>query len=72
MENVITLAIIEKLNHSHPDKDNCIILNSFDIKIVNDFNFFEQYQLYITLKAEGYELRYMEKHTIKVKKIKDF
>ncbi|KAA6301296.1 MAG: hypothetical protein EZS26_002493 [Candidatus Ordinivivax streblomastigis] len=71
MDNAIILAIIDKLNHSRPDKDNCIILNSFDIKnieIVNDFNFFEQYQLYITLKAEGYELLSMEKHTIKVKK----
>ncbi|KAA6311565.1 hypothetical protein EZS27_037333, partial [termite gut metagenome] len=32
MDNAIILAIIDKLNHSHPDKDNCIILNSFDIK----------------------------------------
>ncbi|KAA6304609.1 hypothetical protein EZS27_043742 [termite gut metagenome] len=94
MENLIVLAIIERLNHSHPDKDNCIIIKSFDIKLPtninlpinnnlpnsiklptniklsNNINFFEQYQLYITLIAEGYELLSMEKHTIKVKKIR--
>jgi hypothetical protein len=70
MENVITLAVVDKLNHSPANKDNCIILRTADLGF-GDFNFFELYKLYITLLTEGYELRYMEEHTIKVKKTQE-
>ncbi|KAA6336933.1 hypothetical protein EZS27_014942 [termite gut metagenome] len=68
MKNLIILAIIEKLNHSNPDTDNCIILKSNEIQLADDFSFFELYSLYIELLTEGYELILMEKDSIKVRK----
>jgi hypothetical protein len=71
MKNVITLVIIEKLNHSTPTQDKAIFLKSSDIQLADDFNFFELYGLYIELLTEGYEILLMEKDKIKVLKTKN-
>jgi hypothetical protein len=68
MENLIIIKIIQKLNYSNLDKDKCIVLRTSDLEF-GDFNFFAQYNLYIKLMVEGYELIYETRNEIKVKKM---
>ncbi|KAA6329730.1 hypothetical protein EZS27_021490 [termite gut metagenome] len=71
MKNKLLSAIVECLNYSRPDKDKFITLNSNEIQLETDINFFELNGLYLELKKEGYELQYMAKDSIKVLKTKD-
>jgi hypothetical protein len=70
IKDVITLAILEKLNHSKFEKDNLITIKSNQIHLATSINFFLANHLYIILKMNDYEIITMEKDFIKVKKTK--
>ncbi|KAA6334841.1 hypothetical protein EZS27_016883 [termite gut metagenome] len=69
MKNLVVLYIINVLKNTKLSDENATItLKTGNIKVADDINFFEIYNLYYDLLVEGYEIISMEKDSITVKK----